>query len=298
MCLILFAYKIHPSYNLIVAANRDEFYERPSSPAEFWEDAPQVLAGRDLKEGGAWLGITREGKFAAITNYRDPAAIKADAPSRGKLVSNFLIGPENAISYLKKISGQAHRYNGFNLIFGDDRDIFAYSNRGEKQKLEAGIYGLSNRLLDNAWPKVVRGKKALSAVMAKKGDDLEAALFTILSDKKIAPDNKLPATGIGLEWERLLSAIFICETPIPKAKRNGIGKLNNPAKRRVQCSKACFPKQALELPVGESPNYGTRSSTVLLIGKNKRVRFVEKVFDGKREPWVESRFSFVIDKGN
>ena len=257
MCLILFAYKVHPSYSLIVAANRDEFYERPSSPAEFWEDAPQVLAGRDLQEGGTWIGIDRAGRFAAITNYRDPAALKTGAPSRGQLVSDFLICSQTAAAYTKKILGQADKYNGFNLICADGTDLFVYSNRGEKQKLAAGIYGLSNRLLDSTWPKVVRGRKALSAAMNKKGADLEAALFTILSDKKIAPDNKLPETGIGLEWERLLSAIFI-----------------------------------------ESPNYGTRSSTVLLIGKNKRVRFVEKVFDGKPEPWVESRLSFLIDKGN
>lgn len=256
MCLILFAYKMHPSYRLIVAANRDEFYERPSSPSEFWEDAPQVLAGRDLKEGGTWLGITREGKFAAITNYRDPAAIKTGAPSRGKLVSNFLTGPESAASYLKKVSRQAHKYNGFNLICGDDADIFVYSNRADVQKLEAGIYGLSNRLLDSSWPKVMRGKKALTEAMMEKGAALETTIFTILANRKIAPDKKLPSTGIGLEWERLLSSIFI-----------------------------------------ESPGYGTRSSTVLLIGKNKWVKFVEKVFDGKPEPWIESRFSFQLDRG-
>lgn len=255
MCLILFAYKVHPAYRLIVAANRDEFYERPSSPSEFWEDAPQVLAGRDLKEGGTWLGITREGKFAAITNYRDPVALKTGAPSRGKLVSNFLTGPESAVSYLEKVSRQAHKYNGFNLICGDDVDIFSYSNRGEKQKLEAGIYGLSNRLLDTSWPKVRRGKKALAAAMIEKRAPLEAALFKILTNRKIAPDNKLPSTGIGMEWERLLSSIFI-----------------------------------------ESPGYGTRSSTVLLIGKNKWVKFVEKVFDGKPEPWIESRFSFQLER--
>jgi uncharacterized protein with NRDE domain len=256
MCLILFAYKMHPSYRLIVAANRDEFYERPSSPAEFWEDAPQVLAGRDLKEGGTWLGITREGKFAAITNYRDPAAVKAGAPSRGKLVSNFLTGGESAVAYLKKVSRQAHKYNSFNLICGDDADIFVYSSRADVQKLEAGIYGLSNRLLDSSWPKVRRGKKALTEAMMEKGAALETKLFTILANRKIAPDKKLPSTGISLEWERLLSPIFI-----------------------------------------ESPGYGTRSSTVLLIGKNRWAKFVEKVFDGKSEPWIESRFSLQLDRG-
>jgi uncharacterized protein with NRDE domain len=256
MCLILFAYKVHPAYPLIVAANRDEFYERPSSPVEFWKEAPQVLAGRDLKEGGTWLGITREGKFAAITNYRDPAAFKTGAPSRGRLIKNYLCGSSGAAAFIKKISPQADLYNGFNLICADGADLFVYSNHADVQKLPAGIYGLSNRHLDSAWPKVVRGKKALSAAMDKKGTDLETALFALLADRRIAPDNKLPSTGISLEWERLLSAIFI-----------------------------------------DSPGYGTRSSTVLLIGKNRWVKFVEKVFDGKPDPWVESRFSFRLSRG-
>jgi uncharacterized protein with NRDE domain len=256
MCLILFAYKVHPSYRLIIAANRDEFYERPSSPAGFWEDAPQVLAGRDLKEGGTWLGITREGKFAAITNYRDPTALRREAPSRGKLVGNFLTGSDSAAAYLEKIAGPSQEYNGFNLIVGDNSDIFVYSNRGEKQNLTAGIYGLSNRFLDTPWPKVVRGKKSLAAAMNKSGANLEAALFTILANRKAAPDDKLPSTGIGPEWERVLSSIFI-----------------------------------------ESPGYGTRSSTILLVGRNRRVKFVEKVFNGGAGPWVESRFSFFLDEG-
>jgi len=256
MCLILFAYKVHPSYRLILAANRDEFYDRPSLPVDFWEEKPQILAGRDLKEGGTWLGVTRSGSFAAITNYRDPATFKTGAPSRGKLVSDFLAGGQSATVYLDNISQQAQQYNGFNLICGDDADIIVYSNRGEKRRLEAGIYGLSNRLLDTPWPKVVRGKKALAAALQEKGAALESALFKLLTDRKTAPDEKLPATGIGLDWERLLSSIFI-----------------------------------------QSPSYGTRSSTVLLIGKNRRLRFVERVFDGGPEPWLESRFSFTLTGG-
>jgi uncharacterized protein with NRDE domain len=254
MCFIVFAYRIHPSYRLIAAANRDEYYERPSSPVSFWEDATQVLAGRDLKEGGTWMGITREGKFAAITNFRNPSALKKGAPSRGKLVSNFLTGSESAAFYVDKISRQAQKYNGFNLICGDHKDLFVYSNQGKTEKLEAGIYGLSNHLLDSPWPKVIKGKKALKASMNLCGLDLEAALFAILSDRKTAPDQNLPATGVGLEKERWLSPIFI-----------------------------------------ESPGYGTRSSSMVLIAKNKRVKLVEKVFDGKPEPWVVSRFSFLLN---
>ena len=158
---------------------------------------------------------------------------------------------------MDRISRQPQKYNGFNLICGDPKDLFVYSNRGEIKKLEPGIYGLSNHLLDSPWPKVIKGKKALSAAMNEKGPDLEAALFKILSDRKIGPDHKLPSTGVELEWERLLSSIFI-----------------------------------------ESPTYGTRSSSVLLIAKNKRVKLVEKVFDGKAEPWVESRFSFPLNRTN
>jgi uncharacterized protein with NRDE domain len=256
MCLIVFAYNVHPSYRLILAANRDEFYERPSSSADFWKDHPQVLAGRDLKNSGTWLGVTRIGKFAAITNYRDLLNLKSDAPSRGKLVSRYLTGKRNADNYLKIIFGQTDTYNGFNLLLGDDNDLFVYSSCGEKQKLKPGIYGLSNHLLNSPWPKVTRSRKMLKATLEKKGDALEEALFSILADRHLSPDSKLPATGIGLEWERLLSPIFI-----------------------------------------ESPIYGTRSSTILLIGKNRRVRFVEKVFDGQKEPWITSRFSFIMEKG-
>jgi uncharacterized protein with NRDE domain len=251
MCLILFAYKVHPNYNLILAANRDEFYERPSSPADFWEDVQRVLAGRDLQEGGTWMGIDRAGRFAAITNYRDPASWKNNSPSRGGLVSSYLCGNQSPDEYLDKISLQAQLYNGFNLIAGDRRELFAYSNRGEKQNLNPGIYGLSNHLLNTPWPKVYRGKKLLRAALPKKGAELEDALFALLADRKIPADNKLPDTAIGLEWERILSSIFI-----------------------------------------ESPVYGTRSSTILLIDKNGRIKFVEKVYDGNSQEWVTSRFMF------
>jgi uncharacterized protein with NRDE domain len=255
MCFIVFAYQVHPSYRFIAAANRDEYYQRPTSPADFWKETPQILAGRDLKEGGTWMGVTRGGKFAAITNYRDPSTLKKDAPSRGRLVSDFLAGSESAASYIGNISRQGQKYNGFNLVCGDLRDLFVYSNRGSIEKLEPGIYGLSNHLLDSPWPKVTRGKDSLTEAIQKKGTDLEKALFSILSSRKKAPDPKLPSTGIGLEMERLLSPIFI-----------------------------------------ESPGYGTRSSTVLLMARNKWVKFVEKVFDGQPEPWVESRFSFLLNK--
>jgi len=133
MCLILLAYNVHPSYRLILAANRDEFYERPSLPADFWKDQKNVLAGRDIKEGGTWLGITKEGKFAAVTNYRDPSTFKSKALSRGRLVSRYLIGKHNAGEYLEDVSLQAGKYNSFNLLIGDDKNIFVFPVV-EKQK--------------------------------------------------------------------------------------------------------------------------------------------------------------------
>ncbi len=253
MCLILFAYKVHPSYELILAANRDEFYDRPSQPADFWSSNPRVLAGIDLQEKGTWLGVTKDGCFAAVTNYRDPASWRYDAPSRGQLVSRFLTGASTPGKYIEKIAGRAADYNGFNLLAGDRRELYAYSNRGGARKLDPGIYGLSNHLLDSPWPKVKRGKKLLKAVLAKTGRSLDDALFAMLADRHIPPDSQLPQTGVTLEWERLLASMFI-----------------------------------------KSPAYGTRASTILLVAKNGRIRFVEKVFNGgDEEPWMTGRFSFL-----
>jgi len=154
-----FAWKVIPGMPLIAAANRDEFYERPSSAADFWKDHPRVLAGRDLKNGGTWLGATRNGKIAAVTNYRDPSSLKSGAPSRGRLVSDYLTGKHTIEHYLKKISEQAGQYNGFNLLAGDNDALFVFSSRGQKQKLNPGLYGLSNHLLDTPWPKVKKSEK-------------------------------------------------------------------------------------------------------------------------------------------
>jgi len=209
MCLILFAYNVHPSYRLILAANRDEFFDRPSQPADFWPDVPRVLGGRDLKEMGTWLGVTKEGRFAAITNFRDPSSLKHDAPSRGKLVSDYLTGVMNAENYLREITPLAHRYNGFNLLLGDSENLWVYSNRGVAQNVKPGIYGLSNHLLDSPWPKVRRGKSLLKKAMDKKGDDLDEALLALLADRHVPPDDQLPDTGVTKEWERMLSPMFI-----------------------------------------------------------------------------------------
>ena len=167
MCLILLAVRTHPSYDLILAANRDEYYARPSLPPAFWEEADYVLGGRDLVGGGTWLGITRSGRIAAVTNYRNPAVFLKDAPSRGKLVSDFLMGKQDPAGYVERVRQEAERYNGFNLLVGDLDGLHWLSNRDDRvHRLEAGIYGISNRLLDTPWPKVVRGKKLMAAILA------------------------------------------------------------------------------------------------------------------------------------
>ena len=149
MCLLLLAIRTHPEYKLILAANRDEYYDRPTAAANFWEEAPHLLAGRDLRTRGTWLGITRKGRIAAITDYRDPASVKANTTSRGRLVSDFLLGEESPAEYLDKLAKEQDRYNGFNLIIGEKDRLYWYSNRGDgARKLSPGIYGLSNRLLD------------------------------------------------------------------------------------------------------------------------------------------------------
>jgi uncharacterized protein with NRDE domain len=238
MCLLLFAFKAHPTYKLILAANRDEYYDRPTAPARFWDEAPYLLAGKDLRAGGTWFGITRNGKIAAITNYRDPSSITKGAPSRGEIVSNYLLGPEGPDAYLKILAKKADGYNGFNLVLGDRERLIWYSNRnGEPHNLSPGIYGLSNHLLDTSWPKVSLSKAALSSRISGGKEPSPEALFRILRDGTVPDDDRLPSTGVGLEWERILSPIFI-----------------------------------------ESPNYGTRSSTLLFIDHNDHVSFFERTF--------------------
>lgn len=208
MCLILIAWQVRPDFPLVVAANRDEFFVRPTVPAAFWQDAPQVLAGRDLDAGGTWMGITRNGRFAALTNFRDPAQNRPDAPSRGGLVADFLRGTETPEAYSKRIAEHGKRCNGYNLLLSDGATLWWSSNMGgEPHALQAGVYGVSNHLLDTPWPKVGAGKTALAqAIDRLPADD---ALFTLLQDDGIHPDESLPQTGIPLDWERLLSSAFV-----------------------------------------------------------------------------------------
>lgn len=256
MCLILLAVRKHPNYKLILAANRDEFYKRPSKPPHFWEDIPHLLAGRDLVAGGTWLGITKNGRIAAVTNYRDPASVKPNAPSRGKLVSDFLASDLDPAAYLDLIRREKDRYNGFNLVLGDQDQITWYSNRsGKETPLLPGVYGLSNHLLDTPWPKVVRAKAWFEEIIHTGKDLSVESVFRLLKDQTMAPDDRLPRTGVPLDWERILSPIFIT-----------------------------------------SPTYGTRSSSVVLIDKDARVSFMERTYNSHPEPTSTATFEFALEK--
>jgi len=209
MCLIIFAWDNHPNYKLALTANRDEFFDRPTEPTHFWSEAPYLLAGRDLKAGGTWLGITRQGRFAAITNYRDPDNIKQEAPSRGELTCDFLKNNISPLKYLEKLSSLEKDYNGFNLLVGNMKELYFYSNvEGEIKALVPGLYGLSNHLLDTPWPKVEMGKQQFRKWMTSPAGDT-AQIMDLMMNKKLAADAMLPSTGVPLEWEKSLSAIHI-----------------------------------------------------------------------------------------
>lgn len=216
MCLIVFAWRVVPGAPLIAAANRDEFYDRPAAAAGAWPENPKVYAGRDLKGGGSWMGITQEGpngpKFAALTNIRGPQERRTDAPSRGALVADYLSGDLGAEEYIARIAEGADAYNGFNLVLGDRERLFWFSNRGAEddrngKELAPGIYGISNSLLDAPWPKVVRTKAQFASLLCQGAP--EDAFFEMLADTTRAPDLRLPDTGIELDLERVLSAVCI-----------------------------------------------------------------------------------------
>lgn len=209
MCLILFAYRMHPAYPLIVAANRDEFHARPTAPSGWWEDAPEVLAGRDLRAGGTWMGITRQGRFAAVTNLRNPELEQLDALSRGALVADFLRGNQAPSAYLEQVQQQANRFNGFNLLVADPTGLWYLSSRAPGVRtVDPGVRGLSNAPLGVAWPKTQRGERALAALLAD-ADPKPEAILEVLADRTVAQASELPDTRVGPERERLLAPAFI-----------------------------------------------------------------------------------------
>jgi uncharacterized protein with NRDE domain len=208
MCLVLVVWRMHPSYPCVVAANRDEFHARPTARAGWWPDHPAILAGRDLQAGGTWLGVTRTGRFAALTNYRDPERLRTATPSRGALVTSMLESGASVAEGLAYLGGVGGDYNGFNLIFSDGERLGIYESvRGSGRELGPGIYGLSNHLLDTPWPKIQKAKSRLEAALSDMSDT--APLLALLRDDRPAPDAQLPQTGVSLEWERLLSSAFV-----------------------------------------------------------------------------------------
>ena len=222
MCLIVFDWRPDavdgPLFTL--AANRDEFLRRTAEPMHWWSEAPALLAGRDLVGGGTWLGMTRDGRFAALTNYRAPHEMRPDAPTRGTLVSNWLLGEPSAqlapLDYLQQVAKDGDIYNGFNLLVGDwsRRELGWYCNRSPAGPalLTAGTHGISNAVLDTPWPKLVRKRSQLGALLAVDPLVPLERLIDLMRDPRLARDDELPSTGIPLERERLLSAAFI-ESP-------------------------------------------------------------------------------------
>jgi uncharacterized protein with NRDE domain len=208
MCLILLAWREHAKYPCVLAANRDEMHLRPTAAAHWWQTHPPILAGRDLSEGGTWLGLTRSGRFAALTNYRDPQLRRTGAPSRGSLVTSILLSGDGVAASLRQLRAVSADYNGFNVIFSDGERLAIYESVSQAgRELGPGIYGLSNHLLDTPWPKVEMAKSRMSHALSDVGST--EPLLALLRDDTPAPDERLPRTGLSLEWERLLSSAFV-----------------------------------------------------------------------------------------
>lgn len=257
MCLIAFSYKTHPVYDLILATNRDEFYQRPARTAQFWkkEDNPDILAGKDLEAGGTWMGVHKDGRWGAVTNYRDTSITKKDAPSRGELVLDYLKSKEKGMNYLQEVTERADEYYGFNMLLWDEAGFFHYSNQSKiVSRIEPGIHGLSNSLLNTDWPKVRLAKDSLKNVIQNKNIDKEH-LFRILLNEQKAPDPELPVTGIPQHLEKAVSSIFI-----------------------------------------QTESYGTRCSTVLLIDKDGKIDFTERTFrPGTKDVLEERSYNFDVE---
>lgn len=211
MCLLVFAWQAHPRYRLVVAANRDEFHERPSAPLDWWPDDPRVLAGRDRRSHGTWMGVARSGRFGVVTNFRDlESPPSPDAPSRGELIARFLAGTASPRGYVDELGERAPRYAGFNLIVGDGRSLHYLSNRNGQvaRALAPGVYGLSNHLLDSPWPKLRRTRARFAELVTRPAIE-PRELFDMLRDRQPADAEEIPDTGLPSEWERALSAPFV-----------------------------------------------------------------------------------------
>lgn len=239
MCILFIAIDQHKDYPLIIAANRDEFHQRPTRPSHVWNRPSRILAGKDELANGTWMGINKFGHIAAITNIRAPGKEVNNAISRGGLVTDFLDEQPDSADYHQQIETSRRRYNGYNLLFGKLTALSVYNNfEDDLQVLDAGVYGLSNAMLNTPWPKLDTGKAELARYCQQEQPIEFDQLFALLKNNTPAHDDVLPKTGVPIEWEKKLSSIFI-----------------------------------------ESPNYGTRSSTLLLIDKQQQVYWQERTFD-------------------
>lgn len=259
MCLILFAWRAHPRYPLIVAANRDEFHERPTRPACFWPDAPHLLAGKDLRGGGTWLGLTTTGRFAALTNFREPGGPRRgfDPPSRGELVTRFLLGDDPPAEHAERLRARGARYDGFNLLIGTPDELYCVSNRAEGvAEITPGVHALSNHLLDTQWPKARHGRAALSGLLETPDGPTSGALLDMLDQREPVGGEEPPAYEPTLAREQVTRLVFIA-----------------------------------------SEHYGTRSSTVVLLDSAGRVQFTERSFGRNGNAMDVARFSFAVTPG-
>ncbi len=256
MCLIIVAHKADPDYPLVVAANRDEMYQRATRAAQYWQDCPSILAGRDLEQGGTWMGVDKYGRIAAVTNFRNGREEKNGITSRGLLVSQYLQNRHSAINYLEHCISKINNFNHFNLLLGDVDTLYFLSSREQQyRQLQTGIVGISNGDFNECWPKVERGKQQLSALIRTGQIDNHEAILALLADNQLPDDENLPDTGIGLEWERLLAPVFI-----------------------------------------RAEEYGTRASTVLTIDRGNNVRFSERVYDRQGKAEHTSCYEFTIEE--
>ncbi|TVQ67700.1 MAG: NRDE family protein [Balneolaceae bacterium] len=209
MCLLLISFQIHPRYPLIVAGNRDEFYDRATQPLHAWSTTPVMAAGKDLKGGGTWLGISEKRRFAAVTNYRNPAALKSDVRSRGDLVTEFLLSPDSVPKILSGFGSDARNYNGFNLIAGDHDSLWYLNEEADRAaEIPPGIHVISNARLNTQWPKSKWALNKFSELTTSEALE-EEKLFELLLNDQTFPESELPSTGVPKEMEKKLSALFI-----------------------------------------------------------------------------------------
>lgn len=255
MCILFIAVEQHPKFPLIIAANRDEFYKRPTTASHFWQDKDKLVAGKDLEAGGTWMGMTRTGNISALTNIRAPDMLKEDAKSRGSLVYDFLMDEEKKQQYVSYLHASRNEFNGYNLLFGKWNDLAVYNNHEDSlQYLHPGFYGLSNANLNSPWPKINKGVQALKDYCKNHDAIDDEQLFQLLRNEEKAQDHLLPVTGVPEQWEKQLSSIFI-----------------------------------------NVEGYGTRSSTLLCIDNDNEVYWHERSWNDKAQHIGDKKFNFTIE---